>query len=527
MVDVASNDSAHHSMLDPDDARHLEREETDEAPLAKAPSMEHTEGIDSSFSPSLWHRFRADIVHLKWRVLVLMCLTPYGSYYFYDVPGAIGTGKGATIQRHFLDGGEHYDQDMNLLHYSIYGYINVAMAFVWGVLIEKYLGLRKTFLIGTGTVAVAAALFWIGVITRSYGLMVTARVVFGMAGESITVAQGAMVSRWFRDGVAFPLGWTIALLRVAAGSTFYFSPLAANNWSVGGACFLAFVFGVFSFAMAASLAFVDRQAERRGDVAVETVAANSSLRLLDVILLPKQVVLISVISMLLYGALWPFLNVAVNFFEVKYNTHEDSAGGYVAIYQAASAIGSPLLGFFVDRTGRFTHWFVVSGLGLALVHVLFLVTNPPIVLMMLMFALFYSSLQASVWPVLPWAVPFTLIGVAFGLETSLFNLGVAVQPTIFGAVLTHHTNASNVRRNPQTGDLEPPLPSLAGYNITLVIMICTALLAVVVTAVLCIVDRGGVLAVSVAERTSILSLRTEAMAARQETEALDMEMSEQ
>jgi hypothetical protein len=129
--------------------------DADDAPLGRC----NTTSTAVSPKAPLWTRFIRDIQHMRWRVLVLMCLVPYGGYWFYDVPGAIGTGTGATIQRHFQDGGKPYSQADNLLLYSVYGYVNIVMAFVWGIVVEKYLGIRRTFILGATVVVVSSGLF--------------------------------------------------------------------------------------------------------------------------------------------------------------------------------------------------------------------------------------------------------------------------------------------------------------------------------------------------------------------------------
>jgi MFS family permease len=68
-------------------------------------------------------------------------------------------------------------------------------------------------------VCVGQLLFTIGVIENWVGMMMFGRLVFGIGGESIGVAQTRITTEWFRGRqLAFALGMNIAVGRV--GSVF-------------------------------------------------------------------------------------------------------------------------------------------------------------------------------------------------------------------------------------------------------------------------------------------------------------------
>src|SRR5438046_2051122 len=117
---------------------------------------------------STWEIIKEEIVHLKWRILIFCCFLPFGSYYIYDFPGAIGTGPHNTIQAKFEAAGQEYTQEMNQLLYSVYSYPNTVLAIFGGLLIDKFLGLRKAMFLFTALVFLGALLFWVGVQYLNY-----------------------------------------------------------------------------------------------------------------------------------------------------------------------------------------------------------------------------------------------------------------------------------------------------------------------------------------------------------------------
>jgi len=56
----------------------------------------------------LVQRALADLRKPKWRLLALLCFVPYGSYFFYDIPGTVGTGPGYSIEAAFHANGKEY-----------------------------------------------------------------------------------------------------------------------------------------------------------------------------------------------------------------------------------------------------------------------------------------------------------------------------------------------------------------------------------------------------------------------------------
>lgn len=467
---------------------------------------------------SAFEVLKEELPQLKWRVLFTLCLTTWGSYYIYDFPGTIGTGTGdGTIERRFVDAGKTYSQEMNQVLYSVYSWPNVILAFIWGILADRVIGMRRTLLLGTGIVLSSSILFYIGVVVLSFPTMVLGRVLFGIGGESLTVVQGTFVSRWFKQGRGFSLafGLTITFLRAASATTFSLSPQVADTRGVCAACLVGVVFCAISFASAVLCCVIDKYAEGKGIVPPEqhTIKAadgeKPTFGFIDIVKLPLTMWLIGLSCFAVYSAIFPFIDIGENFFEVKYNISETAAGEAITVHQFTSAVLAPILGGVIDVTGGFTWWMISSAFAFVGVHTLFIVAHLPPKLMMFLFGTSYSVMVASYWPVTAYAVPDKLVGTAYGLETSLQNTGIALLPLITGAILDAYTPASNTTiASNDTSDGPNPTPQ--GFNLVELFFIGGAILAIISCVALIIVDRrmtGGALSASLAVRRKLLAPR--------------------
>ncbi len=482
---------------------------------------------------------KEEIFLLKWRVLIFACFLTFGSYYIYDFPGSIGTGPEHTIQALFASKCKAYNQAMNLALYSVYSWPNSVLAMVGGILIDKFLGLRRAMLLFCFLVTLGAALFYVGVLVTNYPLMLFARVVFGLGGESLSVAQSAFIARWFKNGrgMALAFGITISFARVGSSFNFLFSPMISKHIDVNTAVAMGLAACGFSLISCFALIWMDVIGTRRGEVPPEARENATPFSLKEIKELTVLLWIACGICVFAYCALFPFVGVAENFFQVKFGVDHDVAGRYVSLYQFTSAGGSPVVGFLVDNVGRFCYWIITACSGFILVHVLLIFTMIPGEVMMVSLGILYSFLVSSLWPSIPYCVEPAFVGFAYGVITALQNFGLASFPLMVGATLdtftpaqnatiapvpignltnaptAHHSRFHNIQALLGASDAcvvanttKPPLPTLEGYKYAELIFILSAGIAVLLGVALTLCDRAkhhGILGASPARRAEI------------------------
>ena len=413
---------------------------------------------------------------------------------------------------------------MNQALYSVYSYPNTVLAIFGGLLIDRFLGLRKATILFTGLTTLGAAVFYIGVLSVSYPLLVVGRVLFGLGSESLCVAQSAWIARWFVKGgrgMALAFGITLSFSRIGSSFNFLFSPVIAEKAGIDMAVFCGLVACVISFASCFALVLMDVYGTAHGYVAAETAGQpgeGESFHLRDILRFPAMLWVLCFICVMTYSAILPFIGVAENFFVVKFDMKEKEASSYVSLYQFTSAGVSPLVGALVDVLGRFTQMQMLSVVGYMSIFVSILLTRIPPAAITPLFGIVHALFVSALWPAVPYLVDKSLVGLAFGTMTSIQNMGLATLPLMVGAVLDHYTPPANctsteltalvgnVTVAPSDEDCPVPLPTMEGFNKAIVLLLGLCAISLLLCASLHVMDMRShhILSASAAQRKASL-----------------------
>ena len=136
-------------------------------------------------------------------------------------------------------------------------------------------------------------------------------------------------------------------------------------------------------------------------------------------------ILIYIVCMSFYVAVFVFITIASPFFQRKFSVTPSVANTYVAIPYTVSAIISPILGFCIDYIGYSAQWVLLACLSLTAIHLTLATTMFPPYAMMIWMGCTYSLCAASLWPMVALIVNIKQLGSAYGLMTALQNLGLA------------------------------------------------------------------------------------------------------
>jgi len=150
----------------------------------------------------------------RWLMLLSLCMGLFGSYYVYDIPAAtennlatwFGEGVSNSTAVGDDDGGSASEDSFpfrfNLL-YSVYSFPNCVLPFFGGLVSDK-LGVRLTGVIFMGLIMLGQIITAVGCTISNadtaWYVMWLGRTVFGLGGESLSVAQSAFVGAW--DGLS-------------------------------------------------------------------------------------------------------------------------------------------------------------------------------------------------------------------------------------------------------------------------------------------------------------------------------------
>lgn len=491
---------------------------------SRSSSGSNHDDSDVDESPSFnWCRFCSfrKSKHLRYLVLFVSCFLSFGMAFTMDFPGSLGCGSDYSIEAYFRSAGREYNQRMNQALYSVYSWPNTVLAIFGGILIDKYIGLRRALILFTLFVFIGAYLFSYGIQQRSYPLMVLGRVMYGLGGESLGVAQSTFISRWFtkESGMSFAFGICLSVSRACASFNFLFTPILATRFGVVATVYVGSSLCGASVLAAFLLYALDKYAVRAGVIEGESgdevlfldengaqsdVSPSSpTFKVSDIRRFSLSFWYLCGICLFSYNAVAPFVGFAKIFFQVKYKYDGARASQFISSCQLTSAILSPLVGFLVDRMGRNTYILIFVSGTLAFIHVLFIATSLSPLFLMMVIGLLISFLAASLWPAVPLVVPPKAVASSFGVMTSLQNIGLAIFPMLVGAILDSFTempqeNSSSdenstsagtpfedlfsfpFKINEETNAKDSPvtlLPGLKGFQIALFLLVGAALIS--------------------------------------------------
>jgi MFS family permease len=112
----------------------------------------------------------------------------------------------------------------------------------------------------------------------------------------------------------------------------------------------------------------------------------------------------------------------------------EQAGRVMSIPYFLSALLSPFLGYIVDKIGLRAVIATVAPLILVTVHGTLALGNGAPILPLVFQGVSYSLYAAVIWPSVPLVVGPTVTGSAYGMITSLQNLGLATFPLLLGEI---------------------------------------------------------------------------------------------
>lgn len=365
--------------------------------------------------------------------LIFLCFLGFGSYFCYDLPGALE-------DRVLKD--MHISVSTYSLLYSLYSWPNVALSFFGGFLIDRVFGIRLGAIIFSLFILAGQLIFGLGGVLNSFVVMAIGRFVFGIGGESLAVSQNTYSVSWFK-GKELNMVFGLQLSFARVGSTvsfdvmsyvykffakFYhdYTCLGVTLFAAAATCVLsqicAFVLAIFDFRASKKL---NREAGKTGDV----------IRLRDIRYFSPSFWLLTVVCVAYYVAIFPFVGLGTVFFQRKYGFKLEDANRVDSIIYLIAAIASPILGIMVDFFGHNLLWVLVASIVTLGSHMLLSFSYLHPMFGMVLMGLSYSLLACGLWPMVSLVIPEYQLGTAYGIMQSVQNLGLAVITMSAGAIV--------------------------------------------------------------------------------------------
>eukprot|EP01028_Stygiella_incarcerata_P007581 TRINITY_DN314_c0_g5_i1.p1 TRINITY_DN314_c0_g5~~TRINITY_DN314_c0_g5_i1.p1 ORF type:complete len:486 (+),score=106.04 TRINITY_DN314_c0_g5_i1:111-1568(+) len=375
----------------------------------------------------------------RFTVLLFACLLTFGMYYCYDMPSSLQT----TIQEKMKINRFEY----NLLYFS-YSFVNMLFVSFAGIIADR-IGNPRAGYIFSFFILLGQTLFAIGGTIRSFPVMITGRVIFGLGGGSSNVVQNAITSHYF-TGRELALAFSIVLTvsRMGTVLNFLFTADINERYGFDYALWLGTVFCALSCIAAAIYGFLDRKndrswvaAEAAGTIDGPRKKESRAVRFKDIKKFEFRYWTLDVICLLFYDLIFPFVAVASNYFQTKkcWN-YSQKEGGYLAgmVYFIALVL-SPILGAIIDRIGFRAVLLALACLFSIPVHLIlaFTCVNPiwPLILL----GITYSIMLATLWPSVSLIVKSFSVATALGVMVMMQMLGTAISNIVVGVLSEYYS----------------------------------------------------------------------------------------
>ncbi|MBO4871223.1 MAG: MFS transporter [Muribaculaceae bacterium] len=401
----------------------------------------------------------------RWTVLMIVAFTMMTGYivakemsplqYLLELPASEG-GMGWTSGEFGLFAGSR-------------GFFNVffLMLFVGGIILDKT-GVRFAgtlscvlMLIGTAidyyaiafaspepTSAVNMPLFGIEGTAIKHQVLLAALgfAIFGIGYELCGITVSKVIVKWFSGReMALAMGIQVALARLGTALALAGSPAIARHFSLSTPILLGLLSVGVGLIAYLFYCVMDTRFDKE-NVATSDDAEDEKFHFSDMLVTVKNsgFWLITLLCMLYYSALYPFLDFATKLMIAKYGVNPDLAGTIPAILPFTSIVLTPLFGAMYDRVGRGATIMIVGTVMLTVVLMVF--TLPAhaswiAVVMMLVLGVAFSLLPSVLWPAVPKIVPMKQLGTAYSIIYYIQNIGLMLIPIVIGGVLQRNTAA--------------------------------------------------------------------------------------
>ena len=400
----------------------------------------------------------------RWSALIIVSFTMMFAYFFTDVmsplepmltaaKGADGVGLGWNADDYGFFSGS-------------YGYFNVflLMLFFGGIILDKF-GIRFTGIMSTALMFGGALIKWyavgnefegsMSVFGTEYPMQVIIAclgfAIYGVGCEIAGITVSKVIVKWFTGHeLALAMGLQVALARIGtAGALALALPFAQKfggvpaSVALGAAMLCA---GLISYLV---YCVMDKKFDKE-KASAASAEPEEGFRFADLKLIfaNKGFWLITLLCLMFYAGVFPFLKFATKLMVTKYGIDPELAGLIPAMLPFGTIFLTPLFGSIYDKYGKGATLMVIGSILLTIVHGIFAIPALTSVVIaiaaMILLGIAFGLVPSAMWPSVPKIIPMQLLGTAYAVIFYIQNIGLALVPVMIGKVNQANTDANDV-----------------------------------------------------------------------------------
>ena len=422
----------------------------------------------------------SDSAAARWAALAIVSVTMMFAYFFTDVMSPLEPLLTAAKEDGGL--GLGWTSDEYGFFSGSYGFFNVflGLLFIGGIILDKF-GIRFTGLMSTILMFGGALIKWWAVSNTFTGELFGYQMqviwaclgfaLYGVGAEIAGITVSKVIVKWFTGHeLALAMGAQVALARFGTAAALSFAlPFAKNMGAVSasiglGAAMLCI--GMLSF-------IVYNIMDKKEDAAVAASATEpeEGFKFSDLKLLfcNKGFWYITLLCLMFYAGVFPFLKFATKLMVIKYGVAEDIAGTIPSMLPYGTIVLTPLFGYVYDKVGKGATLMIIGSVLLTVVHAVFALPEVNAVavaiVMMVLLGIAFGLVPSAMWPSVPKIIPMQLLGTAYAMIFYIQNIGLSMVPIWIGKI-----NQANTDEATGLIDYTQTMTTFAGFGVVAIVI---------------------------------------------------------
>ncbi|MBQ9164206.1 MAG: MFS transporter [Bacteroidaceae bacterium] len=398
----------------------------------------------------------SDSAAARWTALIIVSVTMMAAYFFTDVMSPLEPLLTAAKEDGGL--GLGWSSDDYGFFSGSYGFFNVflLLLFFGGIILDKF-GIRFTGIMSTVLMFGGALIKWWAVSNDFEGEIFGYQTqviwaclgfaIYGVGCEIAGITVSKVIVKWFTGHeLALAMGVQVALARFGTAAALSFAlPFAKANGGVSASVGLGAA--LLCIAMVSFIVYcvMDRKEDKAAAATANQEEEQFKFSDLKLLFTNRGFWYITVLCLMFYAGVFPFLKFATKLMVIKYGVSEDLAGAIPSMLPYGTIILTPLFGYIYDRIGKGATLMIIGSVLLTIVHAVFAVpsiTSVAIAItMMVLLGIAFGLVPSAMWPSVPKIIPMQLLGTAYALIFYIQNIGLSLVPIMIGKVNQANTLA--------------------------------------------------------------------------------------
>ncbi|MFA6924974.1 MAG: MFS transporter [Bacteroidales bacterium] len=390
----------------------------------------------------------------RWTALAIVSLTMFAGYFIADVMSPLQDKLAEVLSWEASDFG---------LFNGAYAWFNVFLFFLifGGFILDKkgvrFTGIMSIFImiLGTGMIYWAIntrcldgqswhILLW--TFRAQVWLASVGYAVFGVGIEIAGITTSKIVVKWFKGrSLAFAMGMQLSVARLGT-SLAMSAPLLIISYTGKITSPLFYSLVMLGFGLIAFIIFSLMDKRLDDSIAADNVGKNmepeEEFHIKDFLIVIKNKAwwYISILCVLFYSAVFPFLKFSTNLLTNKFGVDANYAGAISGLLPFGCILLTPIFGGIYDRKGKGATIMIIGAFIIFFAHLLFalpFITNWYFaVILVIMIGISFSLVPCAMWPSVSKIIPDKQLGSAYAGIFWLQNLvALFLLPTAMGFIL--------------------------------------------------------------------------------------------